>query len=105
MADNPGKHRPTGKRQLSGAAETSTDTFENRRASRAASNDADSTPGNGIKGFFPEVVSEVKKVVWPTAKEMTQYTIVVFGFLIVLTALVWGVDALAGMGVEAVLVR
>ena len=47
----------------------------------------------------------MKKVVWPTAKEMLQYTLVVFGFLIVLTALVWGVDALTGMGVEWLLVR
>ena len=45
----------------------------------------------------------MKKVHWPSAKEMAQYTLVVFGFLIFTTALVWGVDTLAGLGVEAVL--
>ena len=45
----------------------------------------------------------MKKVVWPTAKEMLQYTLITFAFLIVLTALVWGVDTLAGLGVEQVL--
>lgn len=49
------------------------------------------------------MVSEVRKVVWPTAKQMVTYTLVVFAFLIVLTALVSGVDFLAGAGVEAVL--
>jgi len=49
------------------------------------------------------VVSEIKKVVWPTSKEMVQYTLITFAFLIVLTALVWGVDTLTGLGVEQVL--
>ncbi len=45
----------------------------------------------------------MKKVVWPTGKEMLQYVLVTFAFLIVLTALVWGVDTLTGLGVEAIL--
>ena len=53
--------------------------------------------------WFREMRSELKKVVWPTAKEMVQYTLITFLFLIVLTALVWGVDSLTGLGVEAVL--
>ena len=42
-------------------------------------------------------------MVWPTAKELLQYTLITFAFLIVMTVLVWGVDALAGLGVEQVL--
>ena len=34
---------------------------------------------------------------------MLQYTLITFAFLIVLTVLVWGVDTLAGLGVEQVL--
>lgn len=45
----------------------------------------------------------MKKVVWPTTKEMVQYTLITFAFLIILTALVWGVDTLAGLGVEKIL--
>ena len=57
----------------------------------------------GVAAFPGEVASEMKKVVWPTAKEMLQYTLITFAFLIVLTVLVWGVDTLAGLGVEQVL--
>ena len=56
-----------------------------------------------IGKFFRDTVSEMKKVVWPTGKEMLQYVLVTFAFLIVLTALVWGVDTLAGLGVRSVL--
>ena len=105
MTDNSGAQRPTGKRQRTGAAETSTDAYQNKRVVRGEAGEGDSKPGVGVSTFVPEVVTEMKKVVWPTAKEMLQYTLVVFGFLIVLTALVWGVDALTGMGVEWLLVR
>ena len=105
MTDNTGTQRPTGKRQMSGAAETSTDAYSNKRVVRVEGGEGDSKPGGGVATFVPEVVTEIKKVVWPTAKEMVQYTIVVFAFLIILTALVWGVDTLVGMGVEAVLVN
>ena len=105
MTDNSGAQRPTGKRQRTGAAETSSDAYQNKRVVRSEAGEGDSKPGGGVATFVPEVVTEMKKVVWPTAKEMLQYTLVVFGFLIILTALVWGVDALTGMGVEWLLVR
>lgn len=98
-----GAARPTGKRQLSGAATTtSSAAYENKRVERAAAEKGEK-PGGGVAAFPGEVVSEMKKVVWPTAKEMVQYTLITFLFLIVLTALVWGVDSLTGLGVEAVL--
>nr|WP_205908464.1 preprotein translocase subunit SecE [Corynebacterium ammoniagenes] len=105
VTDNSGAQRPTGKRQRSGAAETSTDAYQNKRVVRVESGEGDGKPGGGAVTFVPEVVSEIKKVVWPTAKEMVQYTLVVFAFLIILTALVWGVDTLTGMGIEWLLVR
>lgn len=98
--------RPTGKRQLAGTSTTSTASYENKRApEKAAANARDDKPGGGVASFLPEVATEMKKVHWPSGKEMVQYTLVVFGFLIFSTALVWGVDALAGLGVEAVLTR
>ena len=105
MTDNSGAQRPTGKRQRTGAAETSSDAYQQKRVVRVDSGEGNSKPGGGVATFVPEVISEMKKVMWPTAKEMLQYTLVVFGFLIVLTGLVWGVDALTGMGVEWLLVR
>jgi len=50
-------------------------------------------------------VQEMRKVIWPTARQMVVYTSIVFAFLIITTALVAGVDFLAGMGVEKVLTR
>ena len=95
--------RPTGKRQLAGTSTTSTADYENKRAVQTTDKARDEKPGGGVSSYIPEVVSEMKKVHWPSAKEMAQYTLVVFGFLILTTALVWGVDTLAGLGVEAVL--
>ena len=46
----------------------------------------------------------MRKVVWPTGSQMVNYTLIVFGFLIVLTALVWGVDQGAAWVVERILV-
>jgi len=97
-----GAARPTGKRQLSGAATTSTESYTDKRVVRVEDNKEESA-GGSVASFPSEVVSEVKKVVWPTGKEMVQYVLVTFAFLIVLTALVWGVDTLTGLGVEAVL--
>ncbi len=98
-----GAPRPTGKRQLQGASTVSSAAYENKRAAKVENSDNTEKPGGGVAAFPGEVVSEMKKVVWPTGKEMVQYTLVTFGFLIVLTILVWGVDTLAGLGVEAIL--
>ncbi|MGV0367711.1 preprotein translocase subunit SecE [Corynebacterium aurimucosum] len=97
-----GAPRPTGKRQLSGAATTSTDSYTDKRVVRVEDKKEDSF-GGSVGSFPGEVASEMKKVVWPTSKEMLQYVLVTFAFLIVLTALVWGVDTLTGLGVEAIL--
>ena len=99
-----GTSRPTGKRQLSGASTTSTSSYEAKQVSiQKKSSDSDSKPGGGVISFLPEVVGEVRKVMWPTARQMVIYTLVVLGFLVVLTALVSGVDFLAGLGVEKIL--
>lgn len=42
--------------------------------------------------FLKEVRQELKKVQWPTRKELTGYTIVVFTSVAVLTTYVFGLD-------------
>jgi preprotein translocase subunit SecE len=37
---------------------------------------------------------EVKKVVWPTRKETTQMTLVVFGFVVIMSLFLWTADKL-----------
>ena len=44
--------------------------------------------GNRIGGFFREVVSELRKVIWPTRKELLTYTSVVIVFVTVMTTIV-----------------
>ena len=42
--------------------------------------------------FVREVRSELKKVAWPTREETIKYTLVVLATLVVLTALIAGLD-------------
>ena len=46
----------------------------------------------GVRQFLKEVRLELKKVDWPTRKELTSYTIVVLATLSVTTAYVAGLD-------------
>ena len=53
-----------------------------------------STAGRGFLSFAKESVREVKKVVWPTRKEATQITAIVFAFVLVMALFLWGTDKL-----------
>ncbi|BCJ52398.1 hypothetical protein Asp14428_38730 [Actinoplanes sp. NBRC 14428] len=48
--------------------------------------------GGRIGGFFREVVSELRKVIWPTRQELLTYTAVVIVFVTVMTAIVAVLD-------------
>jgi preprotein translocase subunit SecE len=52
-----------------------------------------------IGNFFREVVSELRKVIWPTRKELLTYTSVVIVFLLIMTTIVVGLDYLFAKGV------
>ncbi len=45
-----------------------------------------------IGGFFREVVSELRKVIWPTRKELLTYTAIVIVFVTVMTTIVGLLD-------------
>jgi preprotein translocase subunit SecE len=53
-----------------------------------------SATGRDFLNFAKEAVRETKKVVWPTRKEATQITLVVFGFVLVMALFLWGTDKL-----------
>ena len=48
--------------------------------------------------FFKDVISELKKVTWPTTKDLIKYTGAVFAFIIVMIVIVglfdWGLGSL-----------
>ena len=69
---------------------------------RAKSEAAEKKSG-GIFGrigrFVREVISELRKVIWPTRHELLTYTAVVVVFLTIMTAIVVGFDFLYAKGV------
>lgn len=50
--------------------------------------------GRDFIDFARESVRETKKVVWPSRKEATQITGVVFGFVVVMAIFLWSADKL-----------
>jgi preprotein translocase subunit SecE len=58
----------------------------------------DSLPGRLVR-FLREVVAELRKVIWPTRKQLVTYTIVVLIFVSFMIALVALMDFLFGRGV------
>ncbi|MFD5213161.1 preprotein translocase subunit SecE [Microbacterium sp. NPDC058345] len=46
--------------------------------------------------FFRQVISELRKVVTPTRKELIKYTLVVLVFVVIVMGLVYGLDWVFG---------
>ncbi|MER6303245.1 preprotein translocase subunit SecE [Kitasatospora sp. NPDC001539] len=42
--------------------------------------------------FYRQIIAELRKVVWPTRSELTNYTAVVVTFVVVVMGLVYGLD-------------
>ena len=51
-----------------------------------------SEPGQQLIAFGIDASRELKKVVWPTRKEATQMTLVVFGFVFIMALFLWLTD-------------
>jgi preprotein translocase subunit SecE len=51
-----------------------------------------SEPGQQLIAFGVDATRELKKVVWPTRKEATQMTLVVFGFVLLMALFLWLTD-------------
>ena len=43
-----------------------------------------------------EARTEIRKVVWPTRQESTQTTLIVVGFVLLMSLILWGLDSLLG---------
>ena len=54
--------------------------------------------------WFREMRSELKKVIWPTRKSLTQNTLISVGVMLVSAVVLWGFDELAQMLVRALFV-
>ncbi len=51
-----------------------------------------SGPGQRFFAFAKDSWSETRRVVWPTRKETTQMTLIVFGFVVAMAIFLWAVD-------------
>jgi preprotein translocase subunit SecE len=49
--------------------------------------------------FYRQVVNELRKVIWPTRKDLITYTTVVLVFVLIMVAIVYGLDAALGWAV------
>jgi preprotein translocase subunit SecE len=48
--------------------------------------------GKRFLAYAKDSVNEVKKVVWPSRKETTQMTLIVFAFVVVMAIFLWSAD-------------
>ena len=53
--------------------------------------------------YFRELRSELKKVSWPTPKQVLKNTLVVLLCVLVVGIFIWVFDLAAGMGIDALL--
>ena len=107
----------TQEREASGDGRERPSTAADRRGRRPAS--AAGTDGKGhatavrdtrparaslfsrLARFLREVVAELRKVIWPSRKQLVTYTLVVLVFVSFMVALVALLDFLVGQGVNA----
>lgn len=76
------------------AAREEQPTADKAGASRkaSASTEAETESRTSPAQFLREVRSELRKVAWPSRREVGSYTVVVLVTTIVLVAIVWGMD-------------
>ena len=56
-----------------------------------------------IARYFRELRSELKKVVWPTPKQVLRNTMIVLACVLIVGVFIWMLDAVATMGITELL--
>lgn len=91
--------RPSGKRQIDGAGEGSTRSTSAVAVSRANDDAGHGSSRNPI-AYVGSVGREMKKVIWPTGREMVSSTAITLIFLVIMVALCASIDFATHEGVE-----
>jgi preprotein translocase subunit SecE len=78
--------------QRQGEVDEAGDPVRQRRKQPAAPAPREKTERTGFVQFFREVRDELRKVAWPTKAETINYSIIVLVAVVLLTALIFGVD-------------
>lgn len=65
----------------------------------------DTKPGffQRIGKWFREMKSELKKVIWPTKKELSNNTLISVGMMVLSALVIWGFDEVAQLLVKALI--
>ena len=58
--------------------------------------------GPNLVSSFREMAAELKKVAWPSKKEMLNYTLVVLGFMVVMGIVIQPIDTGAGALIDLI---
>ena len=58
---------------------------------------------DGICKYFRELRSELKKVTWPTAKQVLKNTLIVAACVLVVGVFIWLFDFVARVGIDALI--
>ena len=56
-----------------------------------------------VRKYFRELRSELKKVVWPTPKQVMKNTLIVVACVLVIGVFIWLFDAVANIGIDALI--
>ena len=56
-----------------------------------------------IGKWFREMRSELKKVIWPTGKQLTNNTLISLGMMVIAALFTWGFDQIAQLLVRALI--
>ena len=87
------------KRRLQRQGELGADGSPKASKRSAPSANAPREPRTKPRQFVREVNAELRKVAWPSRKETVNLSVIVFIFLVVMTALIAGMDFLFSEGV------
>jgi preprotein translocase subunit SecE len=102
-ADGEGRERPStaadrrGRR--SGPAPAGASESKGRATAVRDGRQAKVSPLSRLSRFIREVVAELRKVIWPSRRQMITYTFVVLVFVSFMVALVAGLDYVFAQGV------
>lgn len=61
--------------------------------------------GNRIARYFKELKSEMKKVVWPSKKQVIKNTLIVIAAVVIIGVVIWILDAVFGFGLSKLIAR
>lgn len=84
-------------------AKTSKKNAAKKSGSKKAGAKTDKKKKGGVKKYFRDLKSEIKKVVWPTRSKVINNTGVVLAVIVVMGVFLFGVDSLCSAGVNAIL--